>query len=121
MAINLVLLVDDIPSHLEQITEIVSTAGYQTITATGGQETIEKAKKLKPDLIFLDVVMPDMDGFATCRMLRDDETTKDIPVVFVSSKDKEADKVWGQMQGGKAYISKPFSAEQIIEQINNLS
>ena len=121
MAINTVLLVDDISAHLEQITEIVATAGYQTITATGGQEAIDKARELKPDLIFLDVVMPDLDGFATCRMLREDDATKDIPVVFVSTKDKEADKVWGQMQGGKAYITKPFSAEQIIEQINNLS
>ncbi len=121
MAINSVMLVDDIPSHLQQITEIVANAGYQTITAISGKEAIDKAKQLKPDLIFLDVVMPDLDGFATCRMLRDDEVTKDIPVIFVSSKDKEADKVWGQMQGGKAYITKPFSAEQIIEQINNLS
>ena len=121
MAINSVMLVDDIPSHLEQITEIVSTAGYQTITATSGQEAIGKAKELKPDLIFLDVVMPDLDGFATCRMLKADDITKDIPVVFVSTKDKEADKVWGQMQGGKAYITKPFSAEQIIEQIEKLS
>ncbi len=115
------MLVDDIPAHLDQITEIVASAGYQTITAVSGQEAIDKAKQLKPDLIFLDVVMPDLDGFATCRILRDNDTTKNIPVVFVSSKDKEADKVWGQMQGGKAYITKPFSAEQIIEQIKNLS
>lgn len=121
MTISTVMLVDDIPAHLELITDIVSAAGYQTITAINGQEAIDKAKELKPDLIFLDVVMPDMDGFATCRMLRDEDSTKDIPVVFVSSKDKEADKVWGQMQGGKAYITKPFSAEQIVEQINNLS
>lgn len=117
MAINTVLLVDDTAAQLENIKGIVSAAGFQTITANSGKEAIDKANSLKPDLIFMDVVMPEMDGFATCRELRDNSDTKDIPVVIVSSKDKEADKVWAQMQGAKAYITKPYTADQIISQL----
>lgn len=115
-----IILVDDTPMQLTHINNLVSAAGYTTITATNGREAIEKAQKIHPDLILLDVVMPDMDGFVTCRELRDNDETKDIPVVFVSSKDNEADKVWGQMQGGKGYITKPYTDEYILEQIKTI-
>jgi twitching motility two-component system response regulator PilH len=118
MSINTVLLVDDMADQLAQIKAIVSSKGLQTITAQSGKEALVKAKESKPDLIFMDVVMPEMDGFATCRELKSDSATKDIPVIFVSSKDQEADKVWAQMQGSKAYITKPYNAEEIIKHLN---
>lgn len=118
MAINTVLLVDDIAEQLDQIKTIVDAAGCQTITALSGKDALEKAKNLKPDLIFLDIVMPDMDGFATCRELKINTDTKDIPVIFVSSKDQEAERVWEQMQGSKAYITKPYSSEEITQYLN---
>ncbi|MEE9302816.1 MAG: response regulator [Thiotrichaceae bacterium] len=121
MAIRTVLVVDDIASHLSEIQGIVSGVGYQVITAQSGQEAVDKAKKQLPDLVFMDIVMPEMDGFAACRELKSDTTTKDIPVVFVSSKDQEADKVWAQLQGVEDYVTKPYTPEQIIEKINKFA
>ncbi len=118
MAISKILIVDDSPTELAKIKGIVSDAGYTAVSASNGKEALEKAKQEKPVLIFLDVVMPDMDGFATCRMLNNDNDTKHIPVVFVTSKKQKADRLWAQMQGGKGYVTKPYSADDIVSQIN---
>ena len=120
MAINKILIVDDTLMYLEKTKQILDDAGFETILATSGKEAVEKAINNKPDLIFLDIVMPEMDGFAACRELKNNEITKEIPVVFISSKDQEADKVWGELQGAKAYITKPYTAEQILDQIKDL-
>lgn len=117
MSINKVLVVDDSPTELAYIQSIVSDAGCLVLTATSGQEALTKAKAEKPDLIFLDIVMPDQDGFSTCRKLAGDTATKDIPVVFVTSKNQKADRVWAQMQGAKGYITKPYSSNEIVDQI----
>lgn len=120
MSINKVLVVDDSPVELANIQGIVSDAGCLVLTATNGQEALTKAKAEKPDLIFLDIVMPDQDGFATCRELSNDTATKDIPVVFVTSKNQKADRVWAQMQGAKGYITKPYDSNEIVDQIKAL-
>jgi len=120
MSINKVLIVDDSPTELTHIQSIVSDVGCLVLTATNGQEALNKAKSEKPDLIFLDIVMPDRDGFSTCRELAGDAATKDIPVVFVTSKNQKADRVWAQMQGAKGYITKPYSSNEIIDQIKAL-
>lgn len=117
MAIRKILIVDDSPVDRANMEAIVSEAGCYTVSAASGQEAMEKARAEQPDLIFLDVIMPDMDGFATCRMLSQDEKTKGIPVVFTTSKNQKADRIWGQMQGGKAYVAKPYTSEQIVTQI----
>jgi twitching motility two-component system response regulator PilH len=121
MAIKKILVVDDTPVYLEQIRQILASEGYDTVTATSGKEAIEKAKTIQPDLIFMDVVMPEMDGFAACRELTKNETTKKIPVVFVSGKSTEADRVWAELQGAKAYITKPYTPEQILDQVDAFS
>ncbi|MFO1351930.1 MAG: response regulator [Gammaproteobacteria bacterium] len=120
MVINKVLVVDDSPTELANIKGIVADAGYVVLTATNGKEAVEKAKSERPDLIFLDIVMPDMDGFGACRKLAADSVTKGIPVVFVTSKNQKADRVWAQMQGGKGFITKPYSANEILDQIKAL-
>lgn len=120
MAANKVLVVDDCPTDLANIKGIVADAGCTVYTATSGEEAIEKAKAEKPDVIFLDILMPDMDGFEACRQLGADGETKDIPIVFVTSKSQKADRMWAQMQGGKALVAKPFTADEIIDQINAL-
>lgn len=120
MAANKVLVVDDSPSDLANIKGIVTDAGCTVYTASSGLEAIEKAKAEKPDVIFLDILMPDMDGFEACRQLCADGDTKNIPIVFVTSKSQKADRMWAQMQGGKALVAKPFSADEIIDQINAL-
>ena len=120
MAVNKVLVVDDSPIDLKNIKNIVADSGYIVLTASNGQEAIHKAKIEKPDLIFLDIVMPDYDGFSTCRELSQDSDTKDIPIVFVTSKDQKADRVWAQMQGAKGYITKPYTANEIVDQLKAL-
>lgn len=120
MAINKVLVVDDSPVDLANIKDIVSDIGYIVCTARNGQEAIQTAKAEKPDLIFLDIVMPDQDGFSTCRELSKDSETKNIPVIFVTSKDQKADRVWAQMQGAKGYITKPYSPNEIVDQLRAL-
>ncbi len=117
MVVSKVLVVDDSPADLTNIANIVSEAGCVVISATNGKEAIEKAKAEKPDIIFLDIIMPDMDGYATCRRLSGDSETKQIPIVFVTSKNQKADRLWAQMQGGKAFITKPYSADSIVDQL----
>lgn len=112
-----VLVVDDSPVDQTNIKNTLSDVGCQVITASNGAEGIAKAKAEKPAVIFLDIIMPGMDGFETCRTLTQDPETKNIPIVFVSSKGEKADRVWGQMQGGKGYVAKPFTADQLIEQL----
>ncbi len=117
MAITKVLVVDDSPAELKNITNIISEAGFPVVSATNGSEAIQKAKAEKPSIIFMDVIMPTMDGFATCRALANDEDTKGIPVIFVTSKNQKADRLWAQMQGAKGYVTKPYSADEIIDQL----
>lgn len=116
-----VLIVDDSPVDLANIKGILSDAGCLVITASNGREAIAKAFSEKPHVIFLDIVMPDMDGYEACRLLNEEPNTKAIPVIFVTSKGQKADLVWGQMQGAKGHVVKPYSADQIIDQLKKVS
>lgn len=118
MSLKKALVVDDSATELANIKAILSDAGYLVVTASNGRESIDKARTEKPSIIFLDIVMPDMDGYEACRSLMQDPETKSIPVVFVSSKAQKADKIWGQMQGAKGYVAKPYTPAQIIEQLS---
>ena len=117
MAVRKVLCVDDARADLTNIEKIVSGANCLVSTASSGTEALERAKADKPDLIFMDVNMAGMDGFAATRELKKDAATKDIPVVFVTSKNQKADRVWAQMQGGAGFISKPYTADDILAQL----
>jgi twitching motility two-component system response regulator PilH len=117
MAINKVLVCDDSNTDLTKIKTIVDGAGYVVVTASSGVEALSRAKSEHPDIIFLDIIMPEMDGFEACRKLRQDPETKQIPIVFVTSKNQKADRVWAQMQGAQDLISKPYNAEQILAKI----
>jgi twitching motility two-component system response regulator PilH len=119
MAINKVLVVDDSPADLGNIKSIVAEAGFTVLSASNGSEAVKLAQKEQPDVIFLDIIMPEMDGFATCRELHSHPQTKTIPVVFVTSKGQKADRLWAEMQGAKGYITKPFQPEQIIDQLKS--
>jgi twitching motility two-component system response regulator PilH len=117
MSVTKVLCVDDAAADLTRIQKIVSDAHVQVVSATGGKEALARAKSEKPDLIFLDIVMPDMDGFAVMRELQKDPETKDIPVVFVSSKSQKADQLWAKMQGGKGFVPKPITEEAVLTEV----
>ena len=121
MAINKVLLVDDSPADLANIRSIVSDAGYSVLTATSGSEAVEVAKSERHDLIFMDIVMEGADGYEACRAISQNGDTKHIPVVFVTSKNQKADRVWAELQGGKALITKPYTPDQILDQITSLN
>jgi twitching motility two-component system response regulator PilH len=113
MAIQKILICDDSQTDLMNLKNALKDTNCMLITASDGEEAIKKAKSEKPDIVFLDIVMPGMDGYAACRSLRDDPDTKDIPVIFVSSKHQKADRVWAQMQGAKDLIAKPYDASEI--------
>jgi twitching motility two-component system response regulator PilH len=121
MSIKKVLVCDDSSPDRTKLERIVSGTGCIVISATNGKEAVGKAKTERPDLIFLDIIMPEMDGYETCRLLANDPETKDIPVVFVTSKGARADRVWAQMQGGKGFIAKPFQDNEIVAQIQSAS
>ena len=121
MSINKVLLVDDSPIDLANIRSIVADAGYSVITATTGDEAVKIARNESPDLIFMDIVMEGADGYDACREITQNENTRGIPVIFVSSKNQKADRVWAELQGGKAFITKPYTPDQILEHITALS
>lgn len=115
-----VLVVDDSPVDQANIKNALSDAGCLVITAANGNEAIAKARAEKPAIIFLDIIMPEMDGYEACRQLSQDPETRDIPVVFVTSKGQKADKVWGELQGAKGHLSKPVTPDQLIDQLKSV-
>ena len=118
--VRTILAVDDNPSDLGRMEKLLVGAGYQVSTANNGQTALDAVKRSKPDCIVMDVNMPVMDGFAATRALRNDPSTKDIPVVLVTAKDQKADKAWGQMLGAKGYITKPYADAEVLSVIRSL-
>ncbi len=112
-----VLIVDDSKMDLEMLTTIVSKEGHEVVTAISGQEAVDKAITVHPDLIFMDVIMENKDGFEACREIISKTETKHIPIVFVTGKCQKADRIWAELQGGKALVGKPYTRDQIITEI----
>ena len=115
-----ILIVDDSPSQLMGMKRIVEKLGHEALTAEDGAAGVEAAKAHVPDLILMDVVMPNLNGFQATRAISKEAATAHIPIVLVTTKDQETDKVWGMRQGAKAYITKPFNENQLIEVIQGL-
>jgi twitching motility two-component system response regulator PilH len=112
-----VLVVDDAPVDSQNLQRIFSDAGWMVISASSGAEAVAKAKAEVPDMIMMDVNMPGLDGFGAARQLMQDPITKGIPVVFVTSKDQKADRVFAQMLGAKGYVTKPYTSDDILSQL----
>jgi len=117
MADPKVLVVDDAETDRVALEQILSEAGYNVISVASGAEALDKAASDKPDLVLLDVVMDEMDGFKTCRELTAGSETAGIPVIMVSGNAQKVDKIWAEQQGAKAYITKPFTSEQILDEV----
>ena len=115
-----ILIVDDSPSQLMGIQRIVEKLGHETLTAEDGAAGVEVAKAELPDLILMDVVMPNLNGFQATRTLSRESTTRDIPVVLVTTKDQDTDRMWGMRQGARAYLTKPFSESDLSDVIGRL-
>jgi twitching motility two-component system response regulator PilH len=111
----LILIVDDSPTEVHVMKSALEKHGYRIECASDGAEAIVKAKSLKPDLIFMDVVMPGINGFQATRKLAADPETKSIPVIMVTSKDQETDRIWGMRQGAIDYLVKPVSASELVQ------
>lgn len=114
-----ILIVDDSPSQLEGLKRLVEKLGHQTLTAVDGAAGVESAKRDKPDLVLMDVVMPNLNGFQATRAISKDPTTAHIPVVLVTTKDQETDKVWGLRQGAKAYVTKPVNEADLAKALGD--
>ena len=109
------LVVEDEPNILELLSASLRYAGFEVITAAGGTEAVQAAQRHRPDLIVLDVMLPDMDGFDVIRRLRGGGAR--IPVVFLTARDGTDDKIRGLTLGGDDYVTKPFSLEEVIARI----
>ncbi len=110
-----ILIVDDSPSQLMGRQPSVARTGHQLLPAPDGAAGAEPAKGELPDLVLMDVVMPNLNGFQATRTLARDEATRHIPVILVTTKDQDTDRMWGMRQGAKAYITKPFSEDELSE------
>ncbi|WP_017316533.1 response regulator [Mastigocladopsis repens] len=116
-----ILIVDDSVSQLELLCHYLGDSVYRIIKATSAQEALKIALQEELDLIITDVVMPDMSGFELCRSLKKNPATQKVPIVICSSKNLEIDKFWGMKQGAAAYVSKPFTREQLLYAIKSVA
>lgn len=115
-----ILVVDDSPTHLKLSSEPLIELGHTVITAADGEEALKKVQDEKPDLVVLDVIMPKLNGFKVCRKIKTTPEFKSIKVVLCTSKNQESDKFWGTKQGADAYITKPFTEDELVKTVNEL-
>ncbi len=113
-----ILVVDDSPTQMMGVTKILQKHGFDIITAEDGEEAVSKASSELPDLILMDVVMPNLNGFQATRQITKNADTQHIPVIMLTSKDQETDKVWAERQGAKDYITKPPKEAELMSKIN---
>ena len=113
----LVLIVDDISRNLQVVGSFLREAQYDVAAATSGRQALAIAEDVAPDLILLDIMMPEMDGFETCRKLKDSEKTSEIPIIFLTAKTAEEDIVHGFELGAVDYITKPFQRQELLERV----
>lgn len=113
-----ILVVDDSPTEVKLVSKILEKSGYVVRWASNARRGLELAKEIKPDAILMDVVMPGMSGFQATRKIAKDESLSGIPVIMLTTKDQETDKIWGIRQGAKDYIIKPADEKELLEKIS---
>ncbi|AKG22857.1 response regulator [Calothrix sp. 336/3] len=119
--VGTILIVEDSPSELELMSHFLGESDYKVIKATGAKDALEKIQENPPDVIVTDVVMPGMSGFELCRSLKKNPVTQGIPIIICSSKNQEIDRLWAMRQGADAYITKPYTREQLLRVIKSLT
>lgn len=112
-----ILIIEDSPSQTQMLKQLLSKHGYETSTAGDGKEGLEKVKLIKPDLVLLDIVMPDMNGFQVARQITQNPKNAHIPVIVVSTKSMATDKLWAKRQGASDYVTKPVNEEELMSKI----
>ena len=116
----LILIVDDSPTELHVMQKALEKHGFRTAAAADGAEGVRLAREMAPDLIFMDIVMPGVNGFQATRSIAKDPETSSIPILVVSAKNQETDRVWALRQGAKEYIVKPVKGEELNSKIKGL-
>ena len=109
-----VLVIDDSPSEMAKFRDLLAKNSYQVLEAVNGEQGYQMATEHLPDVILMDVVMPEMNGFQATRKITRDKTTAHIPVVMISTKNQETDRVWGKRQGAKEYLTKPVDESELM-------
>ncbi|TBR59760.1 response regulator [Mastigocladus laminosus UU774] len=116
-----ILIVEDSPSELELMSHYLRESGYNVIKTSNAKEGLEQAISQQPDVIVTDVVMPGMSGFELCRSLKKNPVTQKVPIVICSSKNQEIDRLWAMRQGADAYLTKPYTREQLLRAIKSVA
>lgn len=114
------LLVEDEGDLAEMVKLRLEAAGFEVVTALDGQDGLDKVRKLNPDLIILDLMLPKIDGYKVCRMLKYDEKYKSIPIIIFTARTQDADKKLGEEVGADAYIIKPFEPQLLMDKVKEL-
>lgn len=112
-----ILIVDDSPTEVHVLSGILQKHGHEVASAADGEKGVAAVREMKPDLVLMDVVMPGMNGFQATRQLTKDPETAHIPVIIVTTKDQETDRVWGLRQGAKDYVTKPVAEADLLAKI----
>jgi twitching motility two-component system response regulator PilH len=118
MTMTQIMIVDDSPTDAHLLERLLQKNGYQTLRADTGDEGIEVARRMKPDLILMDVVMPGLNGFQATRELSSNPETSSIPVIIVTRKSQQVDRVWGMRQGARNYVTKPVKESDLLTLIH---
>ena len=121
MTIKKILIVDDSPTERHVLNDLLTKAGYEVVASDNGEDAIQKAKQLHPDLILMDVVMPGLTGFQATRAISRDTDTRSIPIILCTSKTQETDKIWGMRQGARDYVVKPVNRDELLLKIAALA
>ena len=112
-----VLVVDDEVYILHILDFILGAENYDVVTATNGEQALQKVREEKPDLVILDIMMPKLDGYETCRLIKGDPETQNVPVILLTAKGREVDQKLGREVGASDYITKPFSPTKLIDRV----
>src|SRR5262245_50362677 len=112
-----ILLIEDAPANIQAVSSILKEQGYQISVATSGQQGLELLERLRPDLILLDVMMPGIDGFETCRRIKTSTAWREIPIIFLTAKTDTPDIVRGFEAGAVDYVGKPFNAHELSARV----
>jgi twitching motility two-component system response regulator PilH len=115
-----VLIVDDSPTETFTLKTMLEAKGFEVLEAENGADGVALAREELPDVVLMDIVMPGLNGFQATRQLTKDDKTAHIPVIIVTTKDQETDKVWGQRQGAKGYLVKPVTEDQLAQTIQSV-
>jgi two-component system alkaline phosphatase synthesis response regulator PhoP len=115
-----ILVADDEPFIQRSLAFILKKEGFEVVTADNGQEAIEKAKELRPKIIFLDIMMPKINGFSVCRAIKSDKALKESHIIILTAKGQEVDRDMGYREGADQFMTKPFSPREVIEKVRSI-